>query len=209
MSRSQRILRAVAERPFPSMFDHIFQAVRAGEPEENRDKGSLRAAVSAQINQLVNAKKLRRTGTPGAYLYYATRLTKIDLRTHDEDGNPRVRRGRAPAKGKAPARKAPAREPQARPAARFVATPVRRKTAGTRPADQSFHINPPAPPPAPRSSAERESVEAFLARGGRIERLGNGDVSQPLKHIGRPAESKRSRTTHATKSARTSKTPAA
>jgi hypothetical protein len=50
----------------------------------------------------------------------------------------------------------------------------------------------PAPITQPQKAAiERESVEAFLARGGRIERLANGVVSKPLKHIGAAAQKKR------------------
>ena len=48
------------------MFDHVYQAVREAEPVDKRKAGTLRAAVSAQLTQLVQAKKLRRTGTPGA-----------------------------------------------------------------------------------------------------------------------------------------------
>lgn len=183
-SRSQRILQFVAGRPFPSVFEQIHDAVLAGEPKDKvRSAGSLRAAVSAQLHQLVTAKKLRRTGTPGAYLYHPTRTTLVDLRTHDEEGNPRVRSHTTRHKHAAAKRVPKA----AAPAARLVARATPRKTPGTRPDHQKFQIVPPAPPPAPTRRVQPETVEEFLARGGRIQRLADGEVAHPLKHIGAPA----------------------
>lgn len=191
MSRAQRILQCVASRPFPCVFDMIFKAVRAGEPEETRNSGSLRAAVSAQLKQLVDAKKLRRTGSAGAYLYHATRLTNVDLRKVDAEGKPRdksaARRGR-----KAPAAAPPATTRRTASTARLV-SPKAEKPAHKPLPHQHMTIAPaPAPPTQPiRAAVQRESVEEFLARGGRIQRLANGVVSKPLEHIGLHEQARR------------------
>lgn len=191
MSRAQRILQCVAERPFPSLFDHIFKAVQAGEPAEKRTSGSLRAAVSAQLQQLVLAKKLRRTGSAGAYLYHATRLTNVDLRKVDAEGKPRDksagRRGR-----KAPTTAQQVVAPQATPTARLVAPKAERPAHKPQPHQHMTIAPAPTPPTQPsKPAAKRESVEEFLARGGRIQRLALGEVSRPLEHIGLHEQARR------------------
>lgn len=188
MSRSQRILQCVADRAFPTLFDHVFQAVLAGEPERKGDVGSLRSAVSAQLQQLVLAKKLRRTGTPGAYLYHATKLTLVDLRKVDAEGNARDKTAkarpnakRAPAKRTAP----PPQQPAVKAAvARLVTIAVHKRDATKAVA---------TPSPAPKRQAP-ETVEQFLARGGRIQHLRNGEVSRPLEHIGLHEQARRRKT---------------
>ena len=186
MNRSQRILRCVADRPFPSMFDHVYQAVREAEPVDKRKAGTLRAAVSAQLTQLVQAKKLRRTGTPGAYLYHPTKLTFTDLRSFDAEGNPKTksaarRKKATPAKPPAKRVQKPTPVKTAAPA-RLVATPVPAKRPGVRPIASTFPIAPTARP----AKTQHESVEAFLARGGAIEQLPNGAVSRPLRSVTTP-----------------------
>src|SRR5690606_22379391 len=57
---------------------------------------------------------------------------------------------------------------------------------------------PPAPTAAPRRQIQRETVEEFLARGGRIQHLANGEVSRPLKLNSLNAQQKRRRKAPAT-----------
>lgn len=180
-SRAQRILQCVASRPFPCVFDMVFKAVRAGEPEDVRSNGTLRQAVSAQLKQLVDAKKLRRTGTAGAYLYHATKLTHLDLRRVDTDGMPRTKsRDRRPnAKPRPPAKPVVVRPPQ--PARVVAATPNPSAGKPARLPHQRLVIVPVSPTPSAPKHPERESVEQFLARGGRIQKLAHGASSdRPL-----------------------------
>lgn len=66
-------------------------------------------------------------------------------------------------------------------------TPDRRKKKLEAPVAPPIVVAPPPPEPTARAP-EPETIDQFLARGGRIQHLRNGDVSQPLRHIGPHAE---------------------
>lgn len=173
-SISQAILRTVVAADGWATFEHICSTVL---PAGNWRQ---RAAISARLGQFAEGGKLKRRGQPGAYQYHATKTSLLDLRKVNADGKPRQAKTAAVS---VRARREPA-PPAARAAARAQAKPLPHQ-----------HMSIP-PPPArmtdpPRSSVQRESVESFRARGGRIEILPLGAVSKPLKSIGAPAPAPR------------------
>lgn len=167
MSRTQKILAFVAAARTPVDFDAICKAAGI--------KGStLRPTVSTQLGQLVKAGKLKRTGEARNYRYTKTSITLVDRRKVDASGNARnrtqVARNRAPAKKTAAAK-----------VVRQVAAKLERAAHKPKP-HQHISIPPPAPhiTQAPRPAGRRETVEEFLARGGKIQKLRAGEWSKPL-----------------------------
>lgn len=110
--------------------------------------------TSSTVYQLVAAGKARRTGDGRAAVFHRT-----DLTGHDGRG-----KGKRARKADQP-KPAPARKPR-QPTPGSTATPSAwafgRKSLA-------------------RSAPERETVEEFLARGGRVDRLPPGASAQPLK----------------------------
>ena len=161
MNRSQAILHAVHKRPGLSP-RQIAAAI-------GEDWHLVACQMSAQLHQLCVAKKLRRTGKPRAFLYYPTDDTLRDLRT----GKRMVVK---PTKAK-PARKKPAAKPAAPKKPRAAVKPT---------AAQQVQVvaKPLAPPASTPKATPFETVEQFLARGGRIQRLPDGASATPL-HITR------------------------
>ena len=162
MNRSQTICHTVAGASDWVTFDAICTAVlKRGE----RDKRSL---VSAHLGQLVIAGKLKRRGARLSFEYHATKSTLLDLRKVHPNGKPKNKSAiRRPASTPAPRKAAPiehapkaAPKPQAKPQQH-----------------QKLAVAKPAPASAPRSH-ERETVEQFLARGGRIQHLAPGESSE-------------------------------
>lgn len=182
MSASQAILAAVAKKGGWATFDEVCTAVL---PTSHWRK---RAAISARLAQLVDAKKLRRRGEPRAYEYHATSTSFLDLRKVTANGKPRDTKAaaRAAARG---TRRSPTPTPT--PKAKAVGQVVR---GAPKPKAHQHMVIAPAPAPITqptKAAVERESVDAFRARGGVIEVLANGVVSKPLKHIGAAAQQKR------------------
>jgi hypothetical protein len=161
MNRAQRILHFVAGRTTAATLSEIVGAAEPAGPY-----GRFSAIVSAQLHGLVEDGKLARTGQPRAFLYAATATTLRDGRKIDHEGKPRnavkTARARKPSK---PANPVP--KPTARKSAHAIQPSQR--IAITR---LSVSV--------PRHKGERETVEEFLARGGRIERLSRGAASRPV-----------------------------
>jgi hypothetical protein len=173
---NQAILRAVVAAAGWVAFDHVCNAVL---PAGSWRK---RAAISARLAQLVDARKLQRRGEPRAYEYHATKTSLLDLRKVTANATPRNTKALA---------RAATRGTRAAPTPRPKAAQIVRGTP--KPKAHQHIVITPAPAPItqpPKAARERESVEAFLARGGRIQRLRNGDVSKPLTHIGLAAKQK-------------------
>lgn len=157
-----RIAQYVVDHPGSCVRD-ITQAV-TGDAEDSK----ARNIVGTLLSQLVKKGKAeKRSSAAGARhgRYFPTATTLVDLR-----------------KAKANATPKPPREPNPRPekpATRVAPTEaVRPPAPAPTPAPR---MRPHTPPP--RAGAATESVEAFLARGGQVEKLPLGAVSQPLKHI--------------------------
>jgi hypothetical protein len=111
----------------------------------------LTVAVAGQLLQQVQRKKLNRSGVAGDFRYSTNELTFLDLRSL-----PRPKRASVPHKPRAPKPK-----PTPKPPVR-VTEP--RTVTSTLP---------------PRKPGERETVEQFLARGGRVQQLAHGESSRP------------------------------
>lgn len=163
MSRASDMVEAVVKRPGMS-------------PRQIGDALGLHWAsavnvVCSQLLQLERAGKLRREGKPKDYRYFPTPISLIDKRYGP-------RRGTEP---KPKQRRRPALKAAAQPAKRY-ASPF---AHAPKPASKIV-IGKPAPKPIapPRNTAHpagaRETVEEFLARGGRVQVLPNGASSEPL-----------------------------
>lgn len=169
MSRAQAIIEAVVKNPGLTTREvgdalglHWASAVNV---------------VCSQLLQLVQAGKLRREGSFKNYRYYPTKLSLVDKRF-----GPRQGRDAAP-KRRRPALKA------ATGAAKRYASPLAREP---KPASKiAIGVHAPKPPPPPRAAAHPagafETVDEFLARGGKVQRLPNGASAHPL-HTITPAE---------------------
>lgn len=163
MSRALAICKVVAGTQGWVAFDAICAAVL------KRAEKNKRSLVSAQLGQLVESGKLKRRGARLAYEYTATKTTLLDLRKVHANGKPRNKtRMRAaaallPRPKRAPAPK-PAPKPQAIPQAHQKMTIVK----------------PAAPSPAAPARLPPETVEQFVARGGRIQYLKPGDSSETI-----------------------------
>ena len=168
MSISQDIQRAVLEKPGLTM-RQVAEAIGRG------DRAGVQG-VSAQICQLCQKGKLRKdsvyamTGVPR---YWPTDDTLVDLR---ELRYTKLRKRTQPA---APARPAPARRQVVRKPVDAAPKPVPKPTAQQQPKVMRAPLL--RPRPAPNANAEAETVDAFLARGGTVERLPPSATSSPLR----------------------------
>lgn len=167
MTRAQRILRYIARCKKPAPLHAIAKAVAT--PDDARDH-RYRTKVAAHLHQLLKADKLTRSGKPMAYTYAANDRTLVDGRKIDRDGLPRTRsQDRRQSRAKTP-------KPAPKKAAKRSA-----KTAAKPTGLQRFAITRTATGVGSgRAAGQRESVEEFLARGGRIQKLANGESSTPL-----------------------------
>lgn len=125
------------------------------------------SVMSALLQQLCKAGKLERKGKPRAYRYYPTDLSLLDMRSGKRMAKPpakpkpaRVRKAAVPKPALS------ARKPQPKPTAAQQLQIVPKKP----------DVTTAAPP-----RATRETVDEFLRRGGRIERLPNGASADPLR----------------------------
>lgn len=171
MSISQDIQRAVLEKPGLTM-RQVAEAIGRG------DRAGVQG-VSAQICQLCQKGKLRKdsvyamTGVPR---YWPTAATLADLRALRYT---KLRKRTQPA---APARTAPARRQVAQVVRKPVDAapkPVPKPTAQQQPKVLRAPLL--RPRPAPNANAEAETVDAFLARGGTVERMPPSATSNPLR----------------------------
>lgn len=163
MSRALAICNAVAGAKGWVTFDAICSAVL------KRAEKNKRSLVSAQLGQLVESGKLKRRGVRLAFEYSATKTTLLDLRKVTANGKPRDKT-RARAETRTHTRPKHAATPK--PAPKPQATPQ---------AHQKMTIVKPAmPAPGAPAKAPRETIEQFLARGGRIQYLKHGESSETL-----------------------------
>lgn len=163
MSRTQAICQLVAGATGWVSFDAICDGVL------KRTEKHKRSIVSAQLGQLVELGKLKRRGARLAFEYHATKTTLLDLRKVNANGKPR-NKTRMRAEARIPTR--PKRLPAPKPAPKPQATPR---------AHQKMTIGRPASPaPVAAARVDRETVEQFLARGGRIQYLKPGESSETI-----------------------------
>lgn len=152
MSRALAMVRAVAKNPGLT-------------PRQIGDALGLHWAsavnvVCSQLLQLERAGKLRREGQPKAYRYFPTDISLVDKRF-----GKRTATADAPKRRRRPVLKVPAKRVVPKPASRIGLVPAK-----------------PVPPPmrSAHPAGPRETVEEFLARGGRVQRLPMGAVAVPL-----------------------------
>lgn len=166
LNRAQRILHFIAGRKKPTSLQQIAKAVADPDAETTARFTTL---VAAQLHQLTKNGKVKRAGKPMAYTYAASPRTLLDGRKFDREGKPRVRKAPPARKPRAPAPKpSAAREPK----------PARTVDRG-RIVDPRPRIGP------PRRTGERETVEEFEARGGRVQKLKPGESSRPMYETAR------------------------
>lgn len=162
MNRAQRILHYIAGRKTPATLHAIANAVA-----DTESTARFSTLVAAQLNQLTKAGKLARHGQPLAYTYTATSRTLVDGRKVDVEGKPRTT--------KRDARSGTARKvavPNAQRSNTASHTPI-----APQPTRRLLHARVRTAP----ASDQTETVAQFLARGGRVQKLANGDCSQPLR----------------------------
>ena len=163
-NRAQRILHFIAGCKTPAT---LAQIIAAAEPNGEYRKFS--TVVSAQLCGMVNDGKLTRTGKNKAFVYTATATTLLDGRKFDRNGVLIA----APKRTRAKVERKPAAKATA------AAKPAHRVTDA-----QRFRI-PAAAPKPPRHKSDRETVEEFVKRGGRIEQLQHGESSRPIYEAAR------------------------
>jgi hypothetical protein len=180
-SRAQQILRFLADLGRAAKLDEIVEGIAGAEPKMSRHLSTM---VAAQLGQLHNAGKLERFGTRCNFAYRPTAEALIDRRktrtpaaTATASQSMSVAKPKPPevAKAKAPRRKDAAPTPQAKRPGEFriidrPAPLVIPNANLTRPREAALD-----------SSRIAADVAAFQARGGRVERLANGQTSQPTK----------------------------
>lgn len=173
MSISQDIQRAVLEKPGLTM-RQVAEAIGRG------DRAGVQG-VSAQICHLCKKGKLRKdsvhalTGVPR---YWPTDDTLTDLR------ETRYTKLRPRAQPAAPAKPAPARRQVVQVARKHIAAtpkPAPKPTAQQQPKVTRHPLLRPMLRPASNANADAETVDAFLARGGIVERLPPSATSTPLR----------------------------
>lgn len=184
LPRSRRIVDFVVAHPGAAageVTDHICHQERLARSERTR----MVNLVCIQLSQLMEAGKLRRTGQAMSYRYWPTKLSQLDLRSHDRNGNPKPRK--RPAKASTKCKRKPSltakRTPNAPAPPKLAqvacdASPMARKPKPASQVQVVDRTRKSAPRP---NGAHRETVEQFLARGGRIQRVGPNDASQPLR----------------------------
>lgn len=167
MSRTQRILAWLIANPAGGKFRELLEAI---EPDCKR------TIFAAQVQQLCRVKKIVATGAPRHQVYTAGPKALIDGRTAANAAKKGKRRTAKPV-GRAASPGAAAPQSSGRPADATTAKPrMRMDTIARRRL---------APAGIRRGTAE--TVDQFIARGGRVERLAMGAVSQPLTYIGHRA----------------------
>lgn len=164
-SRSQRLLAFVAANPGAQLRAITAHLARL-EPRRTHDE--LVQLVAAQLTQQLKAGKLKRTGQPRGYCYWPTEHVLVDLRTVTRDGKPRDTK----AKARAPKPRPPA------PPAPPKAQPVRAPSAASQPRALRKRTHTPAVASTGSVSAD---VAAFLAAGGRVQKLAMHEASQGLR----------------------------
>jgi hypothetical protein len=162
MSRAQAICKLVATAAGWVKFDAVCSAVL------KRTEQHKRSMVSAQLAQLVDAGKLKRRGVRCAFEYHATKTTLLDLRRVHANGKPRDKCAQ-PRRATPPPRATKAVAPKPEPKPQAIPK-----------AQQKLTVSRPFAPTAAPACAERETVEQFLARGGRIQYLKPGESSETL-----------------------------
>lgn len=170
MSRARTMIDYVIANPGCSsgdITDHLCAL------EHTSKRQHMAATVSAQLSQQFARRKLRRTGQAMAYRWWPTKLSQVDLRSHTRDGKPKV--AKPPTKPAAKRKPAPARK-----VAQVVryASPMATKPKPASQVQVVDRTRKAAPRP---NGVHPETVEQFLARGGRIQRVGPNDAAQPLR----------------------------
>lgn len=192
MNRSQTILHYVASQKTTAAFDEIFDHVQSGLPVKEQKKLK-RNAVNALVHQLVVNKKLHRTGKPRNYRYRVTAAAFVDVRRSSSP----IARAKPLEKARAAREAAPAPlppKPVAKPAPAPATPPgARRAAASSRVTGLSRPAGVTNPAPAPVIAAE--TVEQFLAKGGRIQYLKPGESSGGLERLDAELAAKVSRST--------------
>jgi hypothetical protein len=164
MNRAQRILHYVASCQSPASVSQIVDAVAKAETSIP-DHAKYSVNVAAQLSEFAKNGKLERSGKYGAYRYTASPIALSDLRKTTRDGKVRNAAKLARAAKPRPLSRPAAAAPPLKAAARTTPQRLALANIGT---------------PAPRKPGERETVEQFLARGGRVQKLAHGASSQPV-----------------------------
>jgi hypothetical protein len=187
MNRAQRILHYVASCQSPASVSQIVDAVAKAETSIP-DHAKYSVNVAAQLSEFAKNGKLERSGKYGAYRYTASPIALSDLRKTTRDGKVRNAAKLARAAKPRPLSRPAAAAPPLKAAARTTPQRLALANIGT---------------PAPRKPGERETVEQFLARGGRVQKLPRRELpaglrrrarGRPAIHAHPPAESPRHRT---------------
>ena len=157
MSTRQRMIAAVIAKPGITLSEI---AIAIGKTERKE-----RTGLSAQLSQLCKKKKLRKdtlhNGSPGAIRYWPTATSAIDGRSARK--RPAKPEASTPAEPQTPA---PRQSDQAK--REGYASP---KAKPPKPASQVRIVDPPRERAPATPAGERETVEEYVARGGRIEVL--------------------------------------
>jgi hypothetical protein len=154
--RAKRIVNWLAQRTSPA----TLRDIHANEP------GATRQQVSSTLAQLVDAGKIRRSGKRRHYLYTATRLVLVD------------KRSRAAKQTKAAQTYASHQARKPKPESQIRIPPKQL------PSQQPRVLMPSRGPRLPGGLTADDiaaDVAEFVRRGGHIQKLQNGDVSQPLR----------------------------
>lgn len=173
MNRAESIRNYLAGRTKPATIGEIQIGLDELRQAEGLDHEAFARRIGAQVAQMTKAGKLKRTGLLGSYAYALA-----------ADGR-RDRRARPPSPRTAERK----RRKADRAAARAAAPAPVPAPAKPRPLDQSLRT-----PPTRQCRSAREQlaadVAAFIKAGGRIQRLANGESSQPLLHTRREIEAR-------------------
>lgn len=159
MSRARRILDALIDAGKPLNLSDIIRVIDDGTVPLDK----LGHRISAQLAIFVGARKVKRTGILGHYHFAPTKTALVDLRIKPPTTKSTARKRRKADKVTVP--RAPA----------LPAPPPKKVVL----------VNPPAlRPTTPRVTARDQiaaDVEAFLAKGGRIQQLSPGQCANPTQ----------------------------
>lgn len=155
--RSDRVRKYLVKHPGPG----LRQLIDAVEP------GCARNNMAATVSTLVKRGKARTEGRRGATRYYPTPTTLVDERA--------AANAATGVKRRKPRRRTRVTETPSRAASR----PLAAKPAARAPLPRLMRTDPQL---APRKGAAGETVDQYLARGGRIDVLPRGAVSCPLRY---------------------------
>lgn len=157
MSTRQRMIAAVIAKPGITLSEI---AIAIGKTDRKE-----RTGLSAQLSQLCQKKKLRKdtvlNGSPGAIRYWPTATSAIDGRSA------RKRPAMPEATTTAAAKTAAPRQSDKAKRAGYASP----KAMPQKPASQVRIVDPPRERAPAAPAGDRETVEEFQARGGRIEIL--------------------------------------